>query len=42
MLHHLISQSKIDIVDAIYNGVLIIDKEGKIIKCNKTGCELSN
>lgn len=40
MLHRLISQSEIDIADVIYNGVLIIDKEGKIIKCNKTGCEL--
>lgn len=40
MIHELTSINQTYILDAIYNGILIIDKNGKIVKCNKTGCEL--
>lgn len=40
MIEDLVSEEQIDIIDAIYNGVLIIDSDGIIVKCNKTACEL--
>ena len=40
MSHNLLIDKQIDILDSIYNGILIIDKEGIIVKVNKSGCEL--
>jgi len=36
----LLEKRVVDLLDSIHNGVLIIDTEGKIIACNKTGREL--
>ncbi len=40
MMNHSISQGWTEIIEAIYNGVIIVDRDGKIIMCNTSGCDL--
>lgn len=40
MQNLLLEKRVVDLLDSIHNEVLIIDTEGKIIACNKTGREL--
>lgn len=40
VINHSISHGRTEIIESIYNGILIVDRDGRIIKCNKSGCEL--
>ncbi|WP_231734765.1 sigma 54-interacting transcriptional regulator [Bacillus sp. FJAT-29937] len=40
MINRHISQGWTEIVEGIYNGVIIVDRDGKVIMCNTSGCNL--
>jgi PAS domain S-box-containing protein len=42
MINHIVSHNCYEVIEALHNGVIIVDQDGVIIMCNTSGSELLN